>query len=149
MALTNAERQARHRARMKAMPSAGSALTPEQIAERDAVAADPIYPVPPRDARAQMPRFMGWERYEWSEAPLPLIEFFGLRVAWEGWQAEKSEMDWKIAEISRAHEERAAKIIAECGDVARQIMNREGTRGLFRRYEADPTLGQKRKRRVT
>jgi hypothetical protein len=69
----------------------GTCLTPEQRADRNAVMADPIYPVPPPEARLQRPRFMGWTRYEWARAPEPLVEHFGMRQAWASWRREIDE----------------------------------------------------------
>ena len=62
MPLTNAERQRRFRKRLRAGASAAVGLTPEQCADRDAVMAEPLYPVPPVDRRAQMPRQSRAER---------------------------------------------------------------------------------------
>lgn len=151
MVLSNAERQARYRAHRKAMTISGCGLTPEQIADRDAVMAEPIWPVPKGAQRDQMPRFLGWSRYEWSEAPLPLIEFLGMQPAWEGWRAEKVAMEKAMHETGARLEERANAICAEVGDAAREIRSKHGSIGLISRYEADSTLGQKqrRKRRVT
>jgi len=149
MALTNAERQKRHRERLRAAASAASGLTAEQRADRDAVMSEPLYPVPPPHARQQMPRFMGWERYDWSAAPEPLIDHFGMRAAWEGWRSEmdaiRSDQDRIFAHL----EGLAGRIIAECGDRAIEILDRDGRSALIAAYDADPTLGVKRRKRVT
>ena len=74
-------------------------MTPKQIADREAVMADPLYPVPEfgTPAREQMPRFMGWDRYEWSTVPPELAEHFGMRAAWEGWRAEQEAVKAELA----------------------------------------------------
>lgn len=74
-------------------------MTPQQIAARDAVMADPLYPVPNlgAPAREQMPRFMGWDRYEWSASPAELAEHFGMRSAWEGWRTEQDAVKAQLA----------------------------------------------------
>ncbi len=151
MPLTNAERQRRFRKRLRAGASAAVGLTPEQCADRDAVMAEPLYPVPPVDRRAQMPRFMGWERYEWAAAPEPLIDHFGMRAAWEGWQAEKGAMKAQEDHVYAYREGEAGRIIAECGDAAIRILSEGGRLALFRAYESDPTLGMntKTRKRVT
>jgi len=99
MALSNAERQRRHRNRLKQAARAGGSLTPKQIAARDAVISDPLYPVPELGTLGfeQLPRFMGWERYEWSAAPAELAEHFGMRAAWEGWRAEQEAVKAELA----------------------------------------------------
>jgi hypothetical protein len=99
MALSNAERQRRHRNRLKQAARAGGSLTPQQIAARDAVMAESLYPVPElgTTAREQMPRFMGWDRYEWSTAPAELAEHFGMRAAWEVWRAEQEAVRAQLA----------------------------------------------------
>ncbi len=149
MPLTNAERQKRFRERLRAGATAASGLTAERCAARDAVMAEPLYPVPPVDRRAQMPRFKGWERYEWSEAPAPLIDHFGMRAAWEGWQAEKGAMKAHQDHVYAYGEGEAGRIIAECGDAAIQILSEGGRMALFRAYGAYPTLGRKKRNRVT
>lgn len=90
MVLSNAERQQRFRDRQKQTAQPGKRLTPEQIAERSSVVTDPLYPIPP--VGEELPRFMGWTRYEWSEAPVELVDYFDLREAWDSWQAEKEGM---------------------------------------------------------
>jgi len=149
MALTNAERQKRHRERVKTALRGDGAkvLTAEQIADRDAVMADPIWPVPTGAAKDQMPRFLGWTRYEWSAAPEPMIDHFGMRDAWEGWQSERAEMQSRLNAINAASTTRAEAIVAEHGDRARVIIREGGQRALFRAYEADPTLGKKQRSR--
>ncbi len=147
MPLTNAERQKRHRSRLKAAASTGDGLTPEQIADRDAVMSEPLYPMPSARARLQMPRFMGWERYEWSAAPKALVEHFGMRTAWDGWQAEQAAMQVKMQDLHDGVQARAERIVAECGEAASEILRQGGAVALFRAYEADPTLGAKQKRR--
>jgi len=149
MALTNAERQKRHRERLRAAASAASGLTAEQRADRDAVMSEPLYPVPPPHARQQMPRFMGWERYDWSVAPEPLIDYFGMRAAWEGWRSEMDALRTDQDRISARLEGMAGRIIAECGDHAIKILAERGRSALIAAYRADPTLGVKRRKRVT
>lgn len=154
MPLTNAERQKRHRERLKAAASRGAAgLTLEQIADRNAVMAEPIWPTPTGAAREQMPTFLGWNRYDWSEAPEAMIDHFGMREAWEGWTAEWVAMNAKQAEISeralKRTAKRAAAIVEEMGDRAREILHAGGHSALIREYERDPTLGKKRRNSVT
>lgn len=176
MVLTNAERQRRFRERhgtlratrarpdnvRSAEPQDGAAvLTAEQRAARDAVMSEPLYPVPSLrapdpwgrvgidyEAIKNLPRFMGWERYEWSAAPMELIEYFGMQSARAGWDAENAAIK---AESDRVHAERnayVARIIDECGDAARKILARGGGNSeLTRAYEADPTLGVKPRKR--
>jgi hypothetical protein len=162
LSLSNAERQKRHRERLKAalarsaIPE-GSCLTPEQIADRDAVMAEPLYPVPPRDRQNQIPTFMGWNRYEWSAAPEALINHFGMRTAWESWRAEKDEMQ---AQVSAGHARSVAHfeaVLAGLTPAARERaedMMKGGSRGIFYVLDEiakDPALGtgRKRKARVT
>lgn len=140
MALTNAERQKRHRERLRAAASAASGLTAEQRADRDAIMSEPLYPVPPSHARQQMPCFMGWERYDWSAAPEPLIDHFGKRAAWEGWRSEMDVMRIDQDSISARGKGLAERIIAECGDRAIEILARGGRSALLAAYDADPTL---------
>ena len=147
MPLTNAERQKRHRDRLKVAASTGVGLTSEQIADRDAVMSEPLYPVPSVHARLQMPRFMDWERYEWSAAPKALVDHFGMRAAWDGWQAEQAAMEAKMQDQHESARVRAVQIVAECGEVASEILRQGGAVALFRAYEADPTLGVRPKRR--
>lgn len=110
MPLSNAERQKRYRERRRSNPPSAVALAPEQRADRDAVMSEPIWPVPERSAQDQMPTFMGWSRYDWSAAPMPLIEFFGMREARDGWDAERRAMDDDMARLSRARDGMAARI---------------------------------------
>ncbi len=147
MPLTNAERQKRHRDRLKVAASMVVGLTAEQTADRDAVMSEPLYPVPPAHARLQMPRFMGWERYEWSAAPKALVDHFGMRAAWDGWQAEQAAMEARTQDLHDRVQARADGIVAECGEVANEILRQGGAVALFRAYEADPTLGVRPKRR--
>lgn len=122
-----------------------AALTAEQTEDRDAVIADPIYPVPALDQRDQMPRFMGWDRYEWAAVPEQLADYFGMRSAWEGWQDEREAIAAEGRDNDAAMRARAARIIAECGTAAERFMesNRGGLMALFSAYEKDPTLGGK------
>ncbi len=147
MPLTNAERQKRHRDRLKVAASTVVGLTAEQIADRDAVMSEPLYPVPSAHARLQMPRFMGWERYEWSAGPEALVDHFGMRAAWDGWQAEQAAMEARTQDLHDRVQARADGIVAACGETAGEILRQGGAVALFRAYEADPTLGVKQKRR--
>ena len=90
-----------------------------------------------------MPTFMCRSRYDWSAAPMPLIEFFGMRVARDGWDAERRAMDTEMTRISNENSSKADRIVAECGPVAREIMQEGGTSRLFAMDAADPTLGLK------
>ena len=72
---------------MKAHAQDGAVLTPEQIADRDAVMAD--HP-PPEGKR--MPTFMGWSRSDWTYAPDPLVDYFGMRAAVDVWRREWDEL---------------------------------------------------------
>lgn len=92
---------------------------------------------------------MGWERYDWSAAPEPLIDHFGKRAAWEGWRSEMDAMRIDQDPISARGEGLAGRIIAECGDRAIEILARGGRSALLAAYDADPTLGVKRRKRVT
>ena len=103
-------------------------------------------PVPQGAAQDQVPTFMGWSRYDWSAAPATLIDFFGMRVARDGWDAERLALDEDMSRMSRERSLEADRIIAECGPIARKIMQAGGTMRLFREYQADPMLGQKRRK---
>ena len=96
MAFSNAERQRRFRDRQQQAARAGRGLTPEQIADREAVASDRRWPVPPPGACDQIPQFLGWSRYDWSLAPHELVAFLGLEDAWNQWKAEQAEMDTQV-----------------------------------------------------
>ena len=146
MPLTNAERQKRFRERRRSDPPGVAALSAEERAARDAVMSEPIWPTPTGAARDQMPTFMEWNRYDWSAAPMALINFFGMRAAREGWDAESVAMQAAMDKASKAREGEAERIIAECGPIAREIMREGGRMRLFREYQADPTLGQKRRK---
>ena len=146
MPLTNAERQKRFRERRRADPPGVAALTAEQRADRNAMMSEPLWPVPTGSARDQMPTFMGWNRYDWSVAPAPMTDFFGLRKARDGWDGERDAMQSRMDQISRERQHKADRIVAECGDVARRIMQEGGILRLFQEYEADPTLGRKQRR---
>ena len=146
MVLSNAERQRRFRERQKHRVDSVGGLTAEQIFDRDAVAADPIWPVP-RD-RSQIPRFLGWSRYDWSVAPRELVEHVGLVDAWEGWKAETEAMEAEQRRINEATRARAAEIIAECGDKAKEVAAQYGLNRMFRDYEAG-LFKLKRVKRVT
>jgi len=141
------ERVLERRPRRPAAPvkSGAAVLTAEQAEDRDAVMADPIYPVPASDQRDQVPRFMGWDRYEWSVVPEQLADYFGMRPAWEGWQHEREVIAAKGRDDNAAMSARAARIIAECGTAAERFMesNRGGLMALFSAHEKDPTLGSK------
>jgi hypothetical protein len=129
---------------------AAGALTPEQISDRAAVAAEPIWPVPPECERSQIPQFLGWTRYEWSTAPRELIEHVGLVDAWEGWNAEEADMQDQLRRNYAAQKQRVQEIIAECGDHIRDAYCQRGTDALIRDYEAGllkpQNAGRKRKR---
>ena len=142
MVLSNAERQRHHRERLKARAagtSRGACLTPEQIADRNSVASEPLHPVP-RDT-SQIPTFMGWNRYEWASAPDALVEHFDLSEAVNGWRAERAEIDAQIRALSQKVATRADAIVEECGERAHEIMREHGRLGLIRAHGKDPTLG--------
>jgi ParB family chromosome partitioning protein len=67
-----------------------------KMTDRAAVAAEPLWPVPQLADRSEMPRFLGWTRYEWAAAPRELIEHVGLVDAWERWKAEEADMQDQI-----------------------------------------------------
>ncbi len=98
MPLSNAERRRRFLARRKAT-GAVITLTPQQIADRAAVASEAIYPVP---RHIDIPRFLGWSRYDWSATPEALVELVGLHDAWRAWQAERVAMDDQCAAAAPA-----------------------------------------------
>ncbi len=152
MALSDADRQRRHRERTKQRlvglaEGYGPNLTPEQVSDRNAVASEPLWPMPQDMARDQMPRFLGWTRYEWSVAPAALVGFFSLNGAWHGWKAEEAEMRRKCMEASARWSEYVARIRAETGRTGEAIRIAKGAPALVRAYEADPTLGGKVKRK--
>ena len=130
MALSNAERQKRHRERCKQLTREGVGhLTGEQIADRNAVMADPLYPVPAiGPMRDRLPTFMGWNRYDWSVAPEALIDHFEMRSAFEGWRAEHAEID-------------AARDRAEPQETADRLWPKFAMRRLLDEIAQDPTLG--------
>ena len=149
MGLSNAERQRLYRERLKARAagiSLGACLTPEQLADRKAVASEPLYPVP--QDKSQIPTFMGWNHHEWAVAPDALVEHFGLVEAVAGWREEKAELQRQLDEQNRWFEARANAIIEECGERAREIMRGQGgIFGLISAYEKDPTLGRQPRRK--
>ena len=58
----------------------------------------------------------GWERFEWTAAPDPLVDYFGMRTAVDGWRAELAALEvekWRAG----------------------------GYMGLLSAYEKDPALG--------
>jgi hypothetical protein len=76
--------------RAKSQGLAGVVLTPEQIAERYAVMAD--HPMSEDGARGPMPTFMGWNRSNWTNAPDPIVDHFGMRQAVDVWRREWDEL---------------------------------------------------------
>jgi hypothetical protein len=102
MPLSNAERQARYRARIKeklkgaaarsTAPTADLAcLSSEEAAARLAFLADPAVATgggesPPR-------RFMGLTRDEWARAPDELAAHFGLSEAVAGWRRRRTSTE--------------------------------------------------------
>jgi len=102
--------------------------------------ADPLYPVPPMGPRRdQIPTFMGWNRYEWSEAPEALIDHFGMRSAFRAWRAEKEKLQARMREQSAqfdAHwNEVMARLTPADREQAEQIAQRRG------RYAALSEIG--------
>ncbi len=118
-----------------------SALSAEQVKQRDAVMAEPIRPITPKERGVKVPKFMGWTAHQWSLAPKELIEYFGMQIAWEAWQAERAAMGDHIERMMQEEIRRKERIITECGDRARAILCERGLHALFAAYEADPTLG--------
>ena len=124
-------------------PSAAGGLTPEQDADRRAVMAEPIYPVPEGAAADQMPTFMGWHRYDWSVAPRELVEFFDMQDAYDGWAAEKQAIEDQMDELRREHNAEVDAIVAEHGqEVCERAKCGAGTLRLVREYRKDPTLAK-------
>jgi hypothetical protein len=76
--------------KVKSQGLAGVVLTPEQIAERYAVMAD--HSVSEDGARGPMPTFMGWNRSNWTNAPDPIVDHFGMRQAVDVWRREWDEL---------------------------------------------------------
>lgn len=145
MPLTNAERQRRFRERQQSNKAqSGFALTDEQIWDRDAVASEPIWPVP--RGSMQVPHFLGWSRYDWSVAPRALVELVGLLNAWEGWQAEHARMNERMRQNHVDFMARVDAIIAEVGDRGRELMDSKGGYTLIREYEAGAFTKKGRKR---
>ncbi len=140
MALSNAERQRQFRRRQK-LKMSNFSLSTEQIKQRDAVMAEPVWPILPRAQRMKAPTFMGWTAHQWSLAHKELIEHFGMQTAWEEWQAERAAMGDRIERMMQEEIRQKERIIAECGDRARAILCERGLHALLRAYEADPTLG--------
>jgi hypothetical protein len=153
MTLSNAERQKRFRENLKQKAQKGDHLTPDEIADRDAVMADPIYPVPGIGLRDQLPTFMGWNRYEWSVASEALIDHFGMREAWDGWRAEKEKIQRQIHEQNVRADAHYKAVIADlipaAQERATQMIGREGQHGVLAEIVKDASLGTKRKRNVT
>jgi len=157
MALSNAERQRRHRERVKAklaapgVHGAAGCLSAEQTADRDAVMDGPIYPVP-KDT-SQLPTFMGWNRYDWSYAPEALIDHFGMRSAFEGWQEEKRLLAEESDAIRQRHQAIVQEIEAEHGkEICERAKEGCGTLRLLDNYRKDRSLAAfrgKKGRRVT
>lgn len=91
MPLSNAERQARYRARIKqklrdaaAWPTSGATcLSAEEAMARRAFLADPPGGADEREAPPR--RFMGLTRDEWTRAPDELAAHFGLSEAVARW----------------------------------------------------------------
>lgn len=147
MALSNADRQRRFRERAKKRMAGG--LTAEQISDRDAVASEPIWPVPNKKYQSQVPCFLGWNRYDWSAAPRELAEHVGLLDAWEGWKAEHEDMQAQMKRTSEIANQKVEAIRAECGDQVMQAYLNRGSYKLISDYEAglltSPTTDRKRK----
>ncbi len=133
-----------------AQPLRGAAagLTAEQIADRAAVASEPLWPTPDGDQRDQVPRFLGWSRYEWFVAPRELIELVGLVDAWIGWKAEEADMQEQMRDNHAAFLAQTEAIIAEVGERGREIMLSAGGTALIREYAAG-TFAKKARKRAT
>lgn len=74
----------------KARRPAEAVLTPEQIAERDAVIAEGRRRQ--GGGRGKMPTFMGWNRADWTHAPDPVVDHFGMRAAVDAWRRDWDEL---------------------------------------------------------
>jgi hypothetical protein len=109
MALSNAERQARHRQRVRErMPEqteagSGTGLTPEQIADRGAVIACTALPLSAGD-RTRLPRFLGLDRDEWTRQPEQIAQIVGLGEAWTRWQDERPQRAMALTAAIRQRE---------------------------------------------
>lgn len=69
---------------------ARAVLTPEQIADRDAVIAD--HPTPEGARHGKMPSFMGWNRPNCTFAPDAVVDYFGMRTAVDAWRRDWDEL---------------------------------------------------------
>ena len=76
--------------RAKSQGLAGVVLTPEQVADRDAVMAD--HQMSEGPARGLIPTFMGWNRSNWTNAPDAIVDHFGMREAVDVWRREWDEL---------------------------------------------------------
>jgi len=73
MAMTNAERQRRHRERQQAKLAALPIPSPEFVNAEDPTEAEPL-------------EFLGMDRHEWAVAPEPLIDALSMRSAVDKWR---------------------------------------------------------------
>ena len=83
--------------------------------------SEPIWPVPTRRSPATRCR-PSWAGAATTGQPhrMALIDFFGMREARDGWDAESVAMQAAMDKASKAREDEAERIIAECGPIARE-----------------------------
>lgn len=78
---------------------------------------------------------------------MEMVEFAGMSAARQSWDAERAQMQEKLEQSSTRIRESVDAIIAERGQIARDIVVQRGQLGLFKAYRTDPTLGVKTQRR--
>ena len=145
MALTNAERQARHRERQKMAAVSAGGLTPQQINDRQVVMAASLFPIAPTAGGNPRPCFMGLSPSQWSKASDELVDYFGMREARARWNEEWQDYRVRV-DRTRA---RAEQIIASGTPRAKKIARDHGNAVLCRAYDIDPKLGPEAVKSVT
>ena len=145
MALTNAERQARHRERLKSAAALSGELTPQQVEDRRATMTRSLFPITAAAGGNAGSHFMGLGPNQWRKAPDELVDFFGMREACDKWNAEWQEHLRRVEEARK----RADEIIASIGARAKKIAREHGNTALCRAYNIDPNLGSEAVKSVT
>ncbi len=100
MVVSNAERQRRHRERLRVRLAETEqrgqvardvtcGLSAGQQAARDLVVAGKLYPLPKNQTA---PLFLGWNRFEWTHAPDEVVKLCGMMPAVRKWRGEYDKL---------------------------------------------------------